>query len=72
MARDGDRPEGYEAALDAVASVEEVLKFIPPGADAVPAKALPHDNPADYTRQQLEALRDAYRELLRARSSELN
>jgi hypothetical protein len=72
VARDGDRADGHEAALDAVASVEEVLKFIPPGADAVPAKALPHGNPADYTRQRLEALRDAYRDLLWAHSRDLS
>jgi hypothetical protein len=72
VARGGDPADGYEAALDAVAAVEEVLKFIPPGADAVPAQALPYDDPAGYTRERLEALRYAYRELLLARSRELS
>jgi hypothetical protein len=31
--------DAYDAALDAVATTEEILKFLPPGADSVPAEA---------------------------------
>jgi hypothetical protein len=72
VARDGDPADRYEAALDAVAAVEEVLKFVPPGADAVPAETLPHDDPAGYTRERLEALRYTYRQLLLASSRQVN
>ncbi|GAA0917417.1 hypothetical protein GCM10009557_89420 [Virgisporangium ochraceum] len=31
--------DAYDAAIDAVATVEEILKFLPPGADSVPEEA---------------------------------
>lgn len=43
--------DAYDAAADAAASTEEVLKFIPAGADAVPAEA--------FTSERGRAVRDA-------------
>jgi hypothetical protein len=70
--------DGYHRARDAlafaVASLDEVLKFIPDGADQVPASAfrsaagrrLYRDAPDQFTRARLAASRDAYRRLLSA------
>jgi hypothetical protein len=56
----------------ATAAVEEVLKFIPPGADQLPAKALwtqqgqevYQTRPSRFVRGSLLAVRDAYQELV--------
>lgn len=62
----------YDALAFAIANVDEVLKFIPPEAAAVPAEAFrsPLGNrlrdvePDLFTRVRLVATRDAYRQLL--------
>jgi hypothetical protein len=62
----------YDALAFAIASVEEVLKFIPASADAVPADAFRSETgrqvyqqaPERFTRASLTATRDAYRRLL--------
>lgn len=59
----GQAWEAYEAATDAVEAIGEVLKFVPPGHDAVPG----HDGP-DYQRHTLEELRYRYREIQLIRS----
>lgn len=61
-----------DALAFAIASVEEVLKFIPDGAEAVPAQAfrsvagrrLYRDAPERFTRTRLAASGEAYRRLL--------
>lgn len=62
----------YDALAFALASAEEVLKFIPPARDSVPAeafrsdtgRALYRENPEQFTRSRLEATCQAYRRLL--------
>lgn len=62
----------YDALAFALSSVEEVLKFIPDEADAVPVEAfrsavgrqLYAAAPERFARRQLEHTRDAYRRLL--------
>jgi hypothetical protein len=68
--------DGFHSARDAlafaVACVEEAIKFIPDGADAVPAEAfrsevgarLHRDAPERFTRAAMAASRDAYRRRL--------
>lgn len=64
----------YDALMFAIVSVEEVLKFIPDGVDAVPGEAFRTDHgrrlhrhcPELFTRSGLAATRDAYRRLLAA------
>jgi hypothetical protein len=70
--------DGFHAAYDALAfalaTLEEVLKFIPYRTDAVPAGAfrsdagrqLYLDSPEQFTRPRLEETRQAYRRLLSA------
>lgn len=58
--------------LRAVAALDEVLKFVPPGADTVPASAftsgrgrhLRRRDPGRFRRGRLAAVRDAYAEML--------
>ena len=67
-----DREEALEAVETAVAAIEEVLKFIPPGADAVPEEAFTtpegwmvyHQEPGRFQLDRLRAVVDAYREVL--------
>lgn len=62
----------YDSLAFALASVEEVLKFIPDGAEAVPPEAFRSDAgramyaqaPDRFTRSQLERIRDTYHRLL--------
>jgi hypothetical protein len=70
---DDDEFHGARDALAfAIACVDEVLKFIPDGADAVPPSAFHggrgrrryRDAPARFSRSRLEATRDSYRRLL--------
>ncbi|MEV4133747.1 hypothetical protein AB0J72_16445 [Dactylosporangium sp. NPDC049742] len=69
-----DRAGAREAAADAVAAVEEVLKFLPPSADAVPEAAFSSDpgrelyaaDPARFQRDRLEAELQEYRQALSA------
>lgn len=64
----------YDALAFAIASVEEVLKFIPDGAEAVPAEAfhsatgrrMYEESPDQFTRSSLVATLAAYRRLLAA------
>ena len=68
-------PDGHEAAVDALAAIEEVLKFLPPGADAVPEDAFASAGgmavysagPERFRRERLESLRDEYRRATLAR-----
>lgn len=70
------REEAQEALETAVAAVEEVLKFIPDGADSVPEETftapegwmLYHQEPGRFQRYRLEAILEAYREGLAAYS----
>jgi hypothetical protein len=63
----------HDAALDAVAAVEEVLKFVPPGADAVPERAFTSEagravraaDSSRFERGRLEALLSARLRALR-------
>jgi hypothetical protein len=63
----GASDAAYDAALDAVAAVEEVLKFLPPGADAVPERAFTSEigravraaDPSRFDRGRLEELLSA-------------
>ena len=63
-----------DALAVAVASVEEVLKFVPAGADLVPAEAfrselgrrLYRQSPERFSRRRLTAILDGYRRLLSA------
>jgi hypothetical protein len=56
--------DAHDAAVDAVAAVEEILKFIPPGADVVPETAFRTSagvarlvaNPMRFSRRTLEAV----------------
>lgn len=56
----------------AIAAIDEVLKFVPPGADSVPAsaftspdgRAVYDDEPRRFTRLRLAAVRDHYAERL--------
>jgi hypothetical protein len=62
----------FDALVFAIANVEEVLKFIPDGAEAVPAGAvrsragqrLYAESPDQFTRSRLTATLDGYRRLL--------
>jgi hypothetical protein len=55
----------------AAAAIDEAIKFVPPGADAVPAEALCSErgrdlyraDPRRFRRRRLEAVRQAYRNL---------
>ncbi|MER7274617.1 hypothetical protein ABT369_09190 [Dactylosporangium sp. NPDC000244] len=66
------RADAADAAADAVATLEEVLKFLPPSADAVPAdeftsaagRAVYDADPARFGREGLTAQREAYRQTL--------
>jgi hypothetical protein len=66
------RAVAREAAVDAVAAVEEVLKFLPPGADAVPDEAFTSDvgrvvyaaDPRRFGRERLESLLRTRRQAL--------
>jgi hypothetical protein len=57
--------------LTAAAAVDEVLKFLPPGADAVPphlvwtprGREIHATEPSRFRRGRLQAVRDTYREL---------
>ncbi len=70
------REDAQDAMATAVAAVEEVLKFIPQGADAVPEEAFTapegwmvyHQEPGRFRRSRLEAVLQAYREGLAAYS----
>lgn len=67
-----ERARGREALARALAAQEEVVKFIPPGADAVPAEAftswegreLYAAEPGRFRRYRLEAVAAAYRDAL--------
>lgn len=64
----------YDTLAFALASLEEVLKFIPGGAEVVPAtsirsrvgRQLYGESPELFTRARLDATRDAYRRRLAA------
>jgi hypothetical protein len=65
----GERRRAARHALaTALAAVEEVLKFVPPGADEVPAerftspvgRAVRDAEPGRFRRDRLEVVRDAY------------
>lgn len=64
----------HDALAFALASLEEVLKFIPGGAEAVPAtsirsrigRQLYAESPEQFTRTRLVATRDGYRQRLAA------
>ena len=67
--------EKYRLDLTAAtAAVEEALKFVPPGADRVPAEALwtqrgrevYEARPSRFVKGSLQAVRDAYQELVDA------
>jgi hypothetical protein len=68
------RGQAREAAADALAAAEEVLKFLPPHADAVPEDAFTSDDgrsvykadPAAFDRRRLESLVRARRQALLA------
>ena len=72
--------EAYDAAADAVAAVEEVLKFIPPGEDAVPVAAFTSPDglamrtadPARFGRDWLDEVRTERRRTLEAVSLEMD
>src|SRR5687767_13618416 len=65
---------GRERMADAAAAVEEVLKFIPPGQDKVPASAFFTGEGQDvyarevgrFTRARLEAVLETYRNAVHA------
>jgi len=67
------RRRGRAAMQVAVGTLREVLKFVPPGASAVPAAAFSSDagrrlhaaEPGRFGRARLEAVLETYRELLR-------
>jgi hypothetical protein len=67
-----DREDALEAIETAVAAIEEVLKFIPPGADSVPEDVftapegwmLYDQEPGRFRRERLRTLRDSYRRTL--------
>ncbi|WP_228823322.1 hypothetical protein [Nocardia blacklockiae] len=69
---DRARQAGRHAAATALAAVEEVLKFFPPGEDRLPASAFVSADgqamyarePGRFTRWRLEAVRDSYAETL--------
>lgn len=69
---DDERSAAREDLATAAAAMEEVLKFIPPGADAVPTsgfwsdrgRAVHASEPGRFRRSRLEAVRDTYRQLL--------
>jgi hypothetical protein len=69
---DDDFHRAYDALVFALASLEEVLKFIPDGGDAVPAGSFRsptgreryQDSPEQFSRARLEATRHAYQRLL--------
>lgn len=56
--------DAYDAAVDAAATTEEILKFVPPGADSVPLEAFTSErgraahaaDPSRFRRQRLEAM----------------
>lgn len=62
------RRSAKHAVATALAAVEEVLKFIPPGADRVPAdsftspegRSVLAQEPGRFARERLEAIRDFY------------
>ncbi len=66
---DADAEQDMQAAC---AALNEVLKFLPPGADEVPpsavwtdrGRALREQDPQRFTRSQLEGLRDVYARML--------
>lgn len=66
-----DRRFARTDLLTAAAALTEVLKFLPPGADAVPVTAFWSDRGREvraagsgrFRRQRLEAVRDTYRDL---------
>jgi hypothetical protein len=66
------RADAREAAADAVAAVEEVLKFLPPSAEAVPeaaftsaaGRAVYDADPARFHRDRLHAQLQSYRQTL--------
>jgi hypothetical protein len=72
--------EGYDAAADAVAAVEEVLKFVPPGASGVPesafrtaeTRAMWAADPSRFERAWLEEVRAERRRTLEALSVEMD
>jgi hypothetical protein len=63
-------PTARDDMLLAIAAQQEVAKFVPPGADAVPAEAFTSDlgramyagYPEDFTRAEIEARLRSYRE----------
>lgn len=67
-----ERNTARQDLATAAAAMDEVLKFIPPGADAVPTHAFWSDRgravyasePGRFRRARLEAVRDTYRQLL--------
>lgn len=69
---DDEFHSAYDALAFALASVEEVLKFIPSGADSVPAgafrsetsQALYRGDPDQFTLTRLEDTRESYQQLL--------
>lgn len=71
---DEDPDEARELLLMAIAALEEVLKFIPPGGDRVPETAFTepdgwmvyHREPGRFRRDRLEAVMGAYRRCLAA------
>ncbi|MFC6083136.1 hypothetical protein [Sphaerisporangium aureirubrum] len=67
----GDRGAARQALVVAVAAVEEVVKFVPPGADRVPDEAFWSDRgrrvraaePGRFQVDRLLVVRDTYRDL---------
>jgi hypothetical protein len=72
--------EAYDAAVDAVAAVEEVLKFIPAGATTVPeaafttpaGRAVRAADPGRFDRDRLEPVLAERRRVLAARSQDMD
>jgi len=70
----------YDAAVDAVATVDEVLKFIPPGASVVPetafgspaGRAALADDPGRFSRERLESVLAQRRQVLAAVSRDMD
>jgi hypothetical protein len=69
---EGHRAEARESMAIAAAAVQEVLKFVPAGADEVPdtgfwterGRAVRHQEPGRFRRRPLAIVRDTYRDAL--------
>jgi hypothetical protein len=67
-----EREDAVEALETSVAALEEVLKFVPPGADAVPEEAFTapegwmvyQEEPGRFRRDRLRAVLVTYRDML--------